>query len=292
MTRFSAICLHFTAWSVFLASVSITVPARSQSTPAVAQQIVSEARTDDAGVNIHIVRSRHEAPETRISVLLPDGGAASRPYRSLYVLPVEAEDGRKWGNPLQEVKKHRLHNKHGLVCVFPTFSHLPWYADHPSDPAIRQESYLLDEVVPFIQANYPVMTEPEGRLLVGFSKSGWGAYSLLLRHPDVFGRAAAWDAPLTEDRPLRYGMGPIFGTQENFEQYRIMGLLEKQAKNLQGPPRLVLTGYDSFRSHHVAAHDRMNELGISHVWRDGPKRKHHWNSGWLAEAVDLLARQR
>ena len=279
MTRFSVICLHSTSWTVFLACTTITISAE-----------VSGVKTDDAGVNVHVIQSKYQAGETRISVLPPDGGDHPRPYRSLYVLPVEAGNGRHWGSAIEEVKEHCIHNKYGLVCVFPTFSDMPWYADHPSDPTIRQESYLLKVVIPFIQNNYPVVAEPEDRLLVGFSKSGWGAYSLLLRHPDVFGRAAAWDAPLTEDRPLRYGMGPIFGNRENFEQYRIFALLEKQANNLQGRPRLILTGYDNFRSHHLAAHRRMDELGISHVWRDGPNRKHHFNSGWLAEAVDLLAR--
>ena len=51
---------------------------------------------------------------------------------------------------------------------------------------------------------------------IGFSKSGWGAFSLLLRHPEVFGRAAAWDAPLMLEQPNRYGMGAVFGSQENF----------------------------------------------------------------------------
>ncbi len=291
MTRLGTICLPSVVWGVVLASVAPAVPAESPSSPVVSQQQVLEGQTDDAGVITHVVRSEYQAGETAISVLRPDRGDGPPPYRSLYVLPVEAGNGQQWGSAIEEVKKLGLHNKHGLVCVFPTFSDLPWYADHPSDPAIRQESYLLEVVIPFIQENYPVTAEPEGRLLVGFSKSGWGAYSLILRHPDVFGKAAAWDAPLAEDRPLRYGMGPIFGTQENFEQYRILALLEDRGKVLRGPARLVLTGYDNFRSHHVAAHGRMEKLGISHVWRDGPKRKHHWNSGWLGEAVDLLARQ-
>ena len=89
----------------------------------------------------------------------------------------------------------------------PTFSHLPWYADHPTDPDIRQESYLLEVVIPFIEANYPARADRRGRLLLGFSKSGWGAYSLLLRHPDVFGKAAAWDAPLMMSEPGKYGSG-------------------------------------------------------------------------------------
>ena len=33
----------------------------------------------------------------------------------------------------------------------------------------------------------------------------------------------------------------------------------------------------------------MNALKIEHHWRDGPKRKHSWGSGWLPEAVALLA---
>ncbi|HEY3787861.1 MAG TPA: alpha/beta hydrolase-fold protein [Urbifossiella sp.] len=59
--------------------------------------------------------------------------------------------------------------------------------------------------VPFIDKTYPVRAEAGGRLLLGFSKSGWGAYSLRMRHPDLFGKAAAWDAPLI---------------QENFDAYR------------------------------------------------------------------------
>ena len=39
--------------------------------------------------------------------------------------------------------------KHKAIFVAPTFSHLPWYADHPSDASIRQETYFLKVVVPF-----------------------------------------------------------------------------------------------------------------------------------------------
>ena len=42
------------------------------------------------------------------------------------------------------------------MFVAPTFSHLPWYADHPTKPEIRQETYFLKVVVPFIDKTYPV----------------------------------------------------------------------------------------------------------------------------------------
>jgi enterochelin esterase-like enzyme len=172
--------------------------------------------------------------------------------------------------------------------VQPTFAQTPWYADHPTNPRIRQESYFLKVVVPFIDQTYPTLSRREGRLLLGFSKSGCGAFSLLLRHPELFGKAVAWDAPLMMERPDKYGMAGIFGTQENFKQYRIASLLRKQAAKLDGPVRLMQFGYGNFQEHHQSAHRLMDELGIAHEYRDGPKREHSWHSGWLSEAVQML----
>ncbi len=240
------------------------------------------------GVLVHTVRCEYQSGETKIRVLLPDRLEPGRRYPVIYVLPVEAGDGRQYGVGLDVVRKHGLHNRHSAIFVAPTFSDLPWYADHPTNPAIRQESYFLKVVVPAVEKDYPARAERAGRWLLGFSKSGWGAWSLLLRHPDVFGRAAAWDAPLAEAAPRNFGMGPIFGTPENFEQYRIESLLRREGPRLGQKPRLVLVGYGNFRQQHVRVHEEMLRWGAPHIYRDGPPRKHHWEGGWLPEAMELL----
>jgi len=195
----------------------------------------------------------------------------------------------KYGDGLAEIRKLGLHNKHKLICVAATFSHVPWYADHPTDPAVRHESYLLKVVLPLVEARHPALAQPQGRLLVGFSKSGWGAFSLLLRHADVFGRAAAWDAPMMEQAPTKFGMAEVFGTQENFERYRITALVERQAGLLKdGAARLVLLGYGNFRTPTEGLHRRMLALGIPHVYDNATERRHHWESGWFAGAVRRL----
>ncbi len=170
-----------------------------------------------------------------------------------------------------------------------TFSDLPWYADHPTNKSIRQETYFLKVVVPGIEKSYPVLPKAEARLLLGFSKSGWGAWNLLLRHPGTFGRAAAWDAPLMMDKLGLYGTTGILGTQEKFESHRIPVLL-KTAK-LGDKPRLILTGFGSFRQHHEGVHQLLLERKIPHAYRDGPQRKHDWHSGWVKEAVELLLQE-
>jgi enterochelin esterase-like enzyme len=181
-----------------------------------------------------------------------------------------------------------LADKYGVICVAPTFSQLPWYADHPTNVKLSQERHLLEVVVPAIERLYSTVEQRDGRLLVGFSKSGWGALSLLLRHPDVFGRAAAWDSPLTMDWPSKYGSREIFGTPENFAEYRILPLFERRAAPLKKSTRVVLAGHGNFRAEMEAAHRKLEELGIPHKYLDGPVRKHDWHSGWLADVCEVF----
>lgn len=238
---------------------------------------------------VHGLRSPRQAGETTVRVFLPDALDPRAQPRLLLVLPVEAGTESRWGDPAAEIRRTDIANRYELVVAIPTFTALPWYADHPSDDRLQQEAYLLLDVLPLIDRYHGTESESGRTLLVGFSKSGWGAWSLLLRNPGTFARAAAWDAPLMQSMPDKYGMGPIFGDQANFNGYLVSDLVRRRAELLRGRRRLVLTGYfESFRPHHVAMHELLKELGVPHSYRDGPKRDHHWESGWLDEAVSLL----
>ena len=250
--------------------------------------VISTAVRDPFGVLVHTVRSPYQAGETQIKVLRPASFRFASKYRVVYLLPVEAQGDIRYGEGMLEAVAQDLQNKHQAIFVAPTFSHLPWYCDHPSDPAIRQESYFLKVVVPFIKQTYPVIETADGQLLCGFSKSGWGAWCLLLRHPELFGRAAACDSPMMMDRLGNYRTTPIFGTEENLRQYSVPRLLKANANALGPNERLILTGYGNFRQQHQQAHDLLRNLTIPHRYVDGPHRPHDWHSGWLPEAVELL----
>lgn len=255
---------------------------------------ISGGSVDEHGIRVHRVTSEFQSGETLIRVLLPEKLEPAERLRVLYLLPVEANTEHRYGDGLIEAKKLDLANKHRLICVAPTFSHLPWFADHPTDKTIRQETYFLKVVVPTIERLYPALAQRDGRLLVGFSKSGCGAWSLLLRHPDQFAKAAAWDAPLMKTAPDQFGMGPIYGTPENFAAYRIDNLLRDRAAELRpktvekATVRLIHLGYGNFRDHHQRAEALLNELQIPHSYTDGPKLEHTWHSGWLQGAVKSL----
>lgn len=243
---------------------------------------------DEDGILCHRVLSLYQDGKTEVRVLLPDQLDESRRYRVVYVLPVEAGRDSRYGDGLREVKIHNLHNIHEVIFVSPTFSRLPWYADHSASRLVRQETHFQNVVIPLIEKTYPASIQPRDRLLLGFSKSGWGSWSLLLRHTDKFGRALAWDAPLMMDDFDHFGARDIFGTPENFENYHLANLLRINTEALRREKRLILTGNSNFRDHHILMRVLLEDLEIPHDFRLGSERPHDWHSGWVTEGVELL----
>ena len=118
------LCFGFASWMLLLAGRALGAEEPAGSAHAAVQ--VSEAKPDEHGFLVHTVRSEYQSGPTQIKVLLPDRLDNGRRYPVLYVLPVEPGDGTRWGDGLAEVKKHDIHNRHGLICVLSTFSQLPW----------------------------------------------------------------------------------------------------------------------------------------------------------------------
>ncbi|MCP3097326.1 esterase family protein [Myxococcus sp. K15C18031901] len=55
----------------------------------------------------------------------------------------------------------------------------------------RYEDYLVEDLLPAVQASFPVSCDARRRLVGGFSMGGAGAVHLALRHPALFPRAFA-----------------------------------------------------------------------------------------------------
>jgi S-formylglutathione hydrolase FrmB len=64
----------------------------------------------------------------------------------------------------------------------------------------RFEDHILQEVIPFLTANYSIRPEREAHALVGISAGGYGAMSMAIAHHDYFGAVATLAGALN----LRY----------------------------------------------------------------------------------------
>lgn len=243
----------------------------------------------------YIIASEHQAYPNSIRILEPDNLDEIENPRIVYVLPVNPDVRVQWNDGLDTFKQLDLHNQYGMIAVAPSFSNWPWFADHPEDAALQQETYFVEDVVPFIDSLYPEASET--RLLLGFSKSGNGAFQLLLRHPDLFWAASVWDTPLMKESPDQFEMPDIYGTQENFDSYYIPTLLEENADLLKESTRLALFGYGFFGgpnppewtvAHVDQAHELLESLEIPHIYDNSTEREHRWDSGWMEAAVAAL----
>ena len=120
---------------------------------------------------------------------------AGVPHNFLYVLPVEPELGAGTATESTCCAASTQKTPYNLTIIEPTFAIDPWYADNPNDPNVQYDTFMTDDLVPWVRHNLAPSTGHEENWLIGFSKSGIGATDLILRHPDVFTLAAAWDFP-------------------------------------------------------------------------------------------------
>jgi hypothetical protein len=263
-----------------------------------AARVTGPVLDEAKGVRVYAVESPYLNGKNAVEVLLPDRYDKTKPHRVLYILPVNPGLGGRWGDGLQLARKLDAPNKHGLICVTMAFDTSPWYGAHATDPAIRHEDHLKRVVVPLIEGRYRTRGRAEDRLLLGFSKSGWGAFLLVLRNPGFFGAACSWDAPLmmTEAHFGTFETGRHFGTAEAMARYVPSVWAKRNAEHFRKRKRLVLLGHARFGTrggkdapHTEGFHRLLDGLGIPHHYDNTLACKHAWGTDWMGPAIEALA---
>jgi len=73
------------------------------------------------------------------------------------------------------------------------------------------ETFEIDQVVPWVDANLRTRARREGRAIYGLSQGGFCSFSLAARHPDMFGSAGSYSGAIdtSKDAEARVLMTPI-----------------------------------------------------------------------------------
>lgn len=81
-----------------------------------------------------------------------------------------------------------------MIVVLPDGNGGP-YSDtewaNSGDGKLRAEDYVVQEVIPYIDAHYRTLTERTHRAIGGLSTGAFGAVNITLHHPDLFGYVIA-----------------------------------------------------------------------------------------------------
>jgi enterochelin esterase family protein len=75
-----------------------------------------------------------------------------------------------------------------VIAVFPDCFTRYGGSQYIDSPAVgRYESYLVEEIIPFVDRNYRTIPDRSARAVIGKSSGGYGAMILAMHRPDVFG---------------------------------------------------------------------------------------------------------
>lgn len=95
-----------------------------------------------------------------------------------------------------------------ILAMPDCFTHLGG-SQYVNSPALgRYEDYLVDELVPFVDARFRTRAEAAHRGVMGKSSGGFGALSLGMKHPDVFAGVACHSGDMAFDLCYRVDFGP------------------------------------------------------------------------------------
>ena len=143
------------------------------------------------------------------AVYLPPGFTTTKRYPVVYLLHgLRGAPSEYWDAlDIADVADGLIstHESPPFIAVMPVGGKLV----HPSEDewAGVWERYVVDDVVPWVDARLPVVPTARDRALEGLSAGGFGAVDIGLRHPGMFGTLGSWAgyfAPVFEDGPFAH----------------------------------------------------------------------------------------
>jgi enterochelin esterase-like enzyme len=147
-------------------------------------------------------------------------------------------------------------------------------------PAASYETVLLDELIPAIERDFCTWNDRDHRALGGISRGGFWAYSIGLRHPDLFatlgGHSAYFDR---QNAPPEFNPLDLALSVDMLEGDRIRMYLDNGASDIVGG------GLELFSS-------RLSSRGVPHTYIINPVGGHdddYWGDH-LAEYMAFYAR--
>jgi len=278
------------AGSGTVAAANVTSVAVSCGTPPPFS--VSYVSTDSTGVQTYSVTSPDNGPGPQaMRVLTPTHPAAGMAHNFIIALPVQPGLNSSFGDGLNTLQALDAQDQYNLTIIEPTFSIDPWYADSSTDQNVQYESFMTQELAPWIKQNLAT-TGNEQVWLIGFSKSGIGGQDLILKHPSLFTLAASWDFPADMSSDSAFGADAEagYGANVNFQaNYELTSaFVHSHSAPFQSSNRIWIGGYSLYQADDTDYDALLTSEGVAHTTELPQGVAHTWDSGWVPQALAAL----
>lgn len=207
---------------------------------------------------------------------------SNKKFPVVYLLHGYSGNYSTWVKSFKEVAQQV--DKYDFIVVGVDGNYSSWYFDSPIDPTFQYETYIIDELVPFIDKKYKTIAGLEGRAISGLSMGGHGALYLSFKHQEVFGAAGSMSGgvdfrPFSEKWDIKKRLGSITEFPENWDKNTVTNMLELVKDNHL---KLIIDcGVDDFFIDvNRELHQKMLALKINHdyVERPGKHNIEYWEN--------------
>ena len=182
-----------------------------------------------ADVKTFDVPSAAMGAAVKVSVVTPAayGADGISRYPVVYLLHGAGNDHTTYLQPflLDGVDKWRF------IAVVPD-GKLDWWMDSPLLPKVRRETFVVNELVPWVDAEFRTLPQRQRRAIAGHSMGGQGAMRLGMRHADVFGIVGnvmggvdICSTPARKD--LVRLLGPYKGNEARWRSFSVLAEAER-----------------------------------------------------------------
>lgn len=225
----------------------------------------------------------------KLAVILPSDYTPEKRYPVLYLLHGASGDHLNWHK--EDAKLYELSRKYEMIIVTPDVE-TSWLADSPIKPKSQYESYIIKELIPFIDVEYSTIPTYRGRGIAGLSMGGHGAMVLAAKYPDIFGVASSTSGVLDIRMiPETAGKKAIFGDPLDYPEVwnnNSAVYLADNLKKARRRPRLMFdVGLNDYvYEANLKYHTALKKLGIDHIFRVYPGN-HDWGY-WIARLPEHL----
>ncbi len=235
-----------------------------------------------ASIDTVAIFSNSMHKQVKLLVIKPDLCAPNQKFPVVYLLHGYSGNYRSWLKDAPALAQKA--NEFQTILVMPDGGYNSWYLDSPVDSTYRYETFMIKELVPFIDEKFPTINSPFFRAITGLSMGGHGAFYLAIKHKDVFGEAGSVCGGVDiRPFPNSWDMAKILGSQAsntaNWEKNTVINLVDS-LKN--GELQLIFDCgvEDFFLTVNRALHVKLSNNKVAHdyIERPGTHNAAYWRN--------------
>lgn len=212
------------------------------------------------------------ASPIRVNVALPGGYWAdtTRHYPVIYMLHGHGGNVNTWGSlvPLDTVAT----NYETMVVTLDGRN--SWYWDSPLIADMQMESFIIRELIPYIDSNYRTIPDRDHRAFTGLSMGGHGAMWLSIRHKDLIGNAGTTSGGVDfTPFPNRWNINNTLGDYNDcFDRWQSHTVMSQLDQLQPGDLNIIMDcgTEDFFFKVNNTLDSTLTARGIEHIYLTSP----------------------